>query len=368
MDEFRIERLSPEDERRWDDLAVETAASPFLRPGWVRAWSQAFRGSTDVHAATVRRSGSLVGVLPLLCRGRSLVSAANAETPRGGAVVSDQAAAEALARGIVRCGSRRVDLMFLPEDEPLASVLRRVEREEERNFLWHSIRRQPFVDVRGTASEYELRRLSTRRRRDLRRQERRLAEMGPVELEIYRGDQDLDALIDEGFQIEARGWKGRAGTAVLARRSTRDFYFTMARWAAQAGILCLAFLRVDGRPAGFSLALEQSGVHYGLKLCYNESFSSFGPGLVLMHRLIRRAFDQPTLTRFELLGEADDYKLEFADGMTEQSRVRILRQGPWGSFDRAIVDTQHSARRAVREYLPKPTRTRLNAVVAKLSR
>lgn len=368
MDEFQIERLSPEDEECWDRLAVETAAAPFLRPGWVRAWVGAFGGGADLCTATVRRRNALVGVLPILRCGSSLVSPANAETPRVGAVVADQSAVQQLVRGVVECGARRVDLNFLPADDPTTSVLRGTERGEGRDFLWHSVRRQPFIDVYGTASEYESRRLSTRRRRDLRRQERRLAGMGAVELEIHRGDQCLEVLVDEGFRMEVQGWKGRAGTAVLSRQASRQFYSSMARWGAQAGILRLAFLRVDGRSVAFSFALEQNAVHYGLKLCYDESFATFGPGLLLMHRLIHRAFDQPEIARFEMLGEADDYKMEFADGATEQFRVRIFGRGAWGVVDRAIVEAQHGARQAARQHLPQTTRVRLNALAARLGR
>jgi CelD/BcsL family acetyltransferase involved in cellulose biosynthesis len=368
MAEFRIEHLGPEDEKRWDELALRTCAAPFLRPGWTQAWAQAFAGASDMQAATVRRGGDLVGVLPLVRRGGALLGAANAETPGVGAVLADTAAADALAQGLFRGCARRVDLTFLPDGDPLTAALRRAEQERERTLLWHSMRSQPFVDTRGMAAEYEERRLSTRRRRDLRRQERRLATLGDVELEIRNGDRDLEALVDEGFRMEADGWKGRAGTAVLVRPATREFYVAMARWAAEVGILRLAFLRVSGTPVAFSFALEQNGVHYGLKLVYDESFANLGPGLLLMHRLIRRAFDEPALTRFELLGEADSYKMEFADGATEQLRVRIFGEGLWGALGRAIADTQHSARQAARERLPEPTRARLTAAVARLSR
>src|SRR5919205_618750 len=167
MHEYQVERLGPHEQSRWDTLAVDTGSSPFSRPGWVNAWVRAFTDQPELQAVTVRRDGVLVGILPVM-RGRgSLVSAANLETPRVGAVVADKIAAEHLALGVVRSGFRRVDLTFLPEDDPLTLALRAIERSQQTRILWQGVRHQPFIDVRGTASEYEERRLSTRRRRDL---------------------------------------------------------------------------------------------------------------------------------------------------------------------------------------------------------
>ena len=68
----------------------------------------------------------------------------------------------------------------------------------------------PYVDVSGTWQAYEAERLSTRRKRDLRRLRRRLDEMGDLDFVVEGGGQRLDALVEEGFTTEgARGWKGQ---------------------------------------------------------------------------------------------------------------------------------------------------------------
>src|SRR5207247_10269646 len=66
-------------------------------------------------------------------------------------------------------------------------------------------------------------------------------------LEVVDGSERLDELLEEGFRVEASGWKSRAGTAIASRPDTRRFYTDVARWASDRGWLRLAFLRLGGR-------------------------------------------------------------------------------------------------------------------------
>jgi hypothetical protein len=65
--------------------------------------------------------------------------------------------------------------------------------------------------------------------------------------------------------IEASGWKGERGAAIISRPETRSFYTEVSRWAARNGWLRLAFLRLDGRALAFQCGLEDGGTHYFLK-------------------------------------------------------------------------------------------------------
>jgi CelD/BcsL family acetyltransferase involved in cellulose biosynthesis/LmbE family N-acetylglucosaminyl deacetylase len=365
---FAIETPGSDVHARWEQLAVETGAAPFLRPGWVNAWTSAFGQTAALRVATVRRNGALVAALPVLARRGALVGVANAETPAVGVVAADKEAARQLAHGLLGVGARRIDLTFLDADGTTACGLRELDVRRAQNALWQTVRYQPFVNVGGDLEEYERRRLSAKRRSGLRRLQRRLAEAGTVDFTVTDGGEQPRALAEEGFALEARGWKGRAGTAVQSRRPTREFYAAASRWAADAGILRLAFLRLDGAPLAFALCLEQHGVLYGLKLAYDEQHAPLAPGIVLIHRLLEHAFWQSTLRRMEMLGEAEGFKLEFADGTTEQLRARFFRPGYRGVADRRAAEAVEEARNSLRMWLPEPLRAQLAGVVERVTR
>ena len=364
-DVVSVERLDAALEVDWDDLAVATGASPFVRPGWISAWVDAFARPDDLYLLCVRRGGALVGVLPVLRRRGAAVGACNAETPAFDAVTADDRATSALATELFRRHTGRVDLPFLPSDGRIARGFRDIAL-LTRPGSWQSQRSQPFVDVRGTWQAYEAEKLSTRRKRDLRRLRRRMAEAGKLEFVFERGGHRADDLVEAGFATEAGGWKGRAGTAVMSSEATRAFYSAVARWADAIGILRLAFLRLDGRPLAFSFAFEQGGVHYGLKLCYDEEFARFSPGIVLLHHLLQHGFADPQLHRFEMLGEADDYKLEFSHACAEQFRLQVFRPGLHGRVDETASSAVRRAQQAARERVPADRRERIAHVISRL--
>jgi CelD/BcsL family acetyltransferase involved in cellulose biosynthesis len=356
-DLFRIGPPGPHEDAEWERLALATNAPPFMRPGWLRCWADAFR--RDLELATVRRAGELVAVLPVVRRAGALVSAANSETPGFDAVVKDHRAALLLLRAITDCGFRKIDLAFLPANGTTAPVLQEIQAESRGEYVWHTSREQPYLNIDGGWSDYLEDRVSSKQRRELRRLERRLGDAGTVEFEVGPGKKSLDDALEEGFAIEARGWKGRAGTAVLSRRSTASFYWRVARWAADEGILRLAFLRVDGRAVAFCFTLVQNEVQYGLKICHDETLASASPGVVHLHRLLEHACNDPLVTRFELLGEADAYKVKFAHGCTEQLRVQVFGPGWTGTLSRAAEKVAGDARNTARELLPDWARRRL---------
>jgi CelD/BcsL family acetyltransferase involved in cellulose biosynthesis len=132
------------------------------------------------------------------------------------------------------------------------------------------------------------------------------------------GDRSrLDKCLAEAFAIERSGWKAARGTAISSRPQTQQFYTEIARWAADRDWLRMVFLRVAGRPVAFHFALEQCGVYFALKGGFDPAFHRFSPGRLLIRATLERAFERG-LQRYELLGEADDYKLRWASASHER--------------------------------------------------
>src|SRR4051794_30348576 len=128
----------------WDALATRLGAAPFMRPGWVEAWADAFApGRLTVLAA--RRGNELVGVLPLQrSRGRVLAGAANAHSPLGGSLARSPEAARELAGALLDEGFARADFVYTDPADPVLAELR-----ERRTGITRVLSEQPFVDASG---------------------------------------------------------------------------------------------------------------------------------------------------------------------------------------------------------------------------
>ena len=130
-------------------------------------------------------------------------------------------------------------------------------------------------------------------------------------------------MLEDGFAVEASGWKGDNGTAIASGAETRQFYTGIARWAASRGWLRLAFLRLDGHPIAFQYGLEDGGTYYFLKGGYDAKYSRFSPGRLLLASLIERAFDNG-LKRFDFGGADESFKREWANGRRELVHLQVF--------------------------------------------
>ncbi|WP_432534806.1 GNAT family N-acetyltransferase [Kineococcus arenarius] len=345
---------------QWDELAVRSGAPPFLRPGWVRAWMSAFEPRHLLHALTVHRDGELAALLPVVRNGRSLRSPTNAETPVMGPVSVDVDAVRSLIGPHVEHLGLR--FRFAPEGGAVDHA-HDAARTRGLRVSVDPLRRSPWTEVRGDREEFEKSTLTTSRRRDLRRNERRLSAMGSLQLTTHDGSHDVEKLLQRGLELEAAGWKGEEGTAVLSRPAAAAFYRAVAAWAASEGILRLYFLRLDGEPIAFSLNLEQGRTSYGLKTAYAPAHKAFGPGVLLLHRLIGEGFARPGIDVLEHLGEDDPFKQEFSTGVREQFSVHVFPSGVRGVLQQHAVHGRKALENEVRRRTTPESRRALQRLM-----
>jgi CelD/BcsL family acetyltransferase involved in cellulose biosynthesis len=337
----------------WELIADATLALPWSRPGWVLAWWRAFgTGTLGIHA--VLRDGQLVAVLPLASRHGALVSPTNWHTPEFGGVAVDDDAARVLAAGVLGSTRLRVDLAFV---DPTAPVTRAIQEQAHRVHA-RVLQRSPYVELTGRWEDYE-RSLSGNLRRNVKRRGRRLHDAGEVTVDYIEAtdDERLDALLDEGFRVEAAGWKGSGGTAIASRPETDRFYRDVAHWAARRGTLRLAFLRLDGRAIAFQLALEENGIYHFLKGGYDEAFHRFAPSKLLVRETLITLW-QRDVQRFDFLGPEMEWKAEWARETRERVLMQAFAPGPLG----AVENLAYTRARPIVSRLAKRARAGVSAL------
>jgi CelD/BcsL family acetyltransferase involved in cellulose biosynthesis len=338
-------------EGEWEALAERSGASPFHHPGWVRAWFSAF-GAGSLHVLALRHGGALEAVIPLQeFRGR-LSSPTNWHTPVFGPVSEGPQSTRELMEGLFALDARSIDLSLLDVDDGTMGVTVDAARRAHRLVSTRLLTRSPWVALEGSWDDYE-RGMSKNRRKGMRRRERRLEEQGAVSLEMVMGGPRLDELLDEALRIEASGWKGRRRTAMESRPETRRFYLEIARWAAERGWLKLAFLRLDGVGIAFDLSLERDRARYSLKAGYHAAFARYGPGVLLIHRLLRDAHEAG-VERFELLGEEDPFKLDWTNRISKRAWLRACSTSTAGRAEATVIRARERVRplaRTVRDWV-----------------
>jgi CelD/BcsL family acetyltransferase involved in cellulose biosynthesis len=305
----------------WEELAERVGAAPFLRPGWFKAWAEAF--GEPIELLTTEADGRVTGVLPYIRTAEGVRSATNPHTPAPGLLAEYEAPLRDLTGRLFSLGGR-VSFAYL--DATARAIMRDAARNSGCVVLTRPLAYRLFLEIAGPWESFESN-LPSRLVRDVRRRRRKLEELGEVTLEVADGSDRLDELLAEGFRLEASGWKAAQGTAIVSSAETERFYEAIARWSAERGWLRLFFLRVGGRSIAFQLALEHGRTHYFLKGGYDPGDSAYSPGKLLLHATLAHAVEQG-LDHYELMGDVEPWKLEWTKSMEELVSLDAYRRTP----------------------------------------
>lgn len=150
---------------------------------------------------------------------------------------------------------------------------------------------------------------------NIKRYQKRVLENGVAKRHVYILDPAaMDAAVDRYAALEGAGWKGRSGTAVGASPAQHQFYRDLLRRGAEGGNAMVCELWLDNKLAASRLLLRRNGMYVMLKTSYDESFSDYSPGRLLLRGVIEHAFAADPGGAIEFYTDADPNLLEWATG------------------------------------------------------
>jgi len=169
----------------------------------------------------------------------------------------------------------------LTEDGPLHRALTEAARQrgsaaeivhrEERALLESDLSPDAYWEVAVRA----------KKRKELRRQANRLAEQGKVAFRRWQAGEAVEPWIDAFLALEARGWKGRAGSALASQGDTEAWFRAILSGAAAAGKLDMRALDLDGRPLAMLVNFLCPPGGFSFKTAFDEDHARFSPGVLL---------------------------------------------------------------------------------------
>ncbi|WP_335654239.1 GNAT family N-acetyltransferase [Parasphingorhabdus sp.] len=177
---------------------------------------------------------------------------------------------------------------------PLDRALRVVARAQKRRCdLVYSEARALLQSDLGSQAYFEAT-VRGKKRKELRRQTKRLAELGDVTFHHRTDAEDLDRWIDEFLQLERQGWKGYGGSALDSSDQTREFFRDVLRGAARGGQLERHDIRLEGTPLVMLVNFHSGAGSFSFKTAFDEAFARFSPGVLLQIENLR-LLDRPEL-------------------------------------------------------------------------
>lgn len=193
-------------------------------------------------------------------------------------------------------GRSVVALPDLRLDGPAFQTLEEAVRVRGGDLSIHDAHERAALRPGLSAEDYLQAALGSKRRKEIARLGRRLAERGALETDVATGPAAVSAF--EAFlTLEAAGWKGRAGTALAQDRPALAFARGAVPDLAASGRLLVDRIRLDGRDVALLLRLCDRGRYWPWKIAHAEDLAAFSPGVQVMLQATTRMLQDPA---FEL--------------------------------------------------------------------
>jgi CelD/BcsL family acetyltransferase involved in cellulose biosynthesis len=352
----RWDEFLPAAEPEWRGLWERTGARPDLGPMWAEALVVSHAVDRDSLGVVVSRTdGELDLVWPfcvaMVRKGphpplRQLGPLQNVHCLHAGILTSLEEA-EAVRRilGALRAARIAWDwirIVHLHVGSPVHAAWTAVARETGSPSTASHERRSPYIALEGRIEDLLARR-SQRFRKVTRGLLRALA-AGEARIREFRTPAELGEFRGLAHDIETRSWKHAAQTSIAARPWEAAFYDELLSRFGPGGAVIAATLDVDGTPVAHSLDLQHGSVVFGLKTSFDPSFAEQRPGVMLLAGLIARYLERG-VREYDLLGEAEPYKMHWTDCTRDQVTLRVFGASPLG---RAL----HLAQRVYRRLRP----------------
>lgn len=346
-------------ENEWNALVAEVDDQLFYRHEFFRIWIDNFAPKAKLRVLVARGDdGKLRAALPLIEQKTTLYgvpltelsSAGNTHSCRFDLIAKKGEEAEGAGRAFM--DHLRADkswdlirIIDVPEGGAGFWLLEAAKQKGHPTGTWESLN-SPYIPL--TASFDELK-IQSKFKANCRRRRKKLEEKGALSFERLEAGEDLDAKLEEGFALEASGWKGNRGTAIAQDKATRGFYTELARECSQRGWLSLYFLRVAGRAVAFHYGLTYAGKYLLLKPGYDESLKECSPGQLITEDVVKDCIDRK-LPEFDFLGPDMVWKRDWTDKARQHTWLFIFRDS---AFGRAMCAAKFKWAPAAKEAMAK---------------
>ena len=304
--------------RRLSEHAIEP--NGYYLPPWELAVDAFASGRTGASALSARSDAGpdgasrLIGLMPVISMMRAyriplpaLVSAHPYGTLCTPALDRDRAldAATRLLRAARDAGAHALILRDVALDGATMKALGEVLRQDELRPRVLQSQFRACLDARRDADELLRDALGPKKLKELRRQRHRLAEHGAVRFDVARSREEVAAALEIFLRLEASGWKGKRGTALIQDDGDAAFIRRAAPALAETGQCEIVTLHAGTTPVAAGLVLRHQDRAFFFKLGIDEHFAKASPGVQLTLDLTRHLCADPVIATADSTASAD---------------------------------------------------------------
>lgn len=175
---------------------------------------------------------------------------------------------------------------------------------------------------RGDVEAYFKNALGGHHFREYRRLRRKLEAAGQLEFRQVTDSRNLACWIDWFLDLEAKGWKARAGTAMKLHSGEAEFFRSMVQRGFAEDRVRLEGMFLNGEPIALKCILYARPRAFGFKIAFDEDYHNTSPGVQLEFDSLQHLVNDPEITSSDSCAVAGHQMIDRI--WTERRLVRSL--------------------------------------------
>lgn len=291
---------------RWAALALDAAEpNAFYAPDMLTAALDHLDGNGQVQLIEAEANGKLIGLLPVKIQAR------HGRLPVGciGNWMHDHCF---MGAPLIRHGAERAAwLAFLAQldDAPWAQGFLHLQGIDaagasaaaiaatcaEQRRGWREVHRYERAMLQSDldADSYWETHVRAKKRKELRRLQKRLGDLGAVAHRQLTDASQLSEWVESFLALEAAGWKGKRGTALACSGADSAFFRAACARAFQGGRLNMLRLDLNDRPIAMLVNFRHGEGAFSFKIAIDEELGRFSPGVLIEIANLHAVQDDP---------------------------------------------------------------------------
>lgn len=188
---------------------------------------------------------------------------------------------------------------------------------------------------------------SGKRRKEMRRLLRRLGDHGKVRFSSVDGPGAVYAF-ETFLELEASGWKGRTGTALLSRADTAAFARGAVANRAATGGVRIDCLHAGQVPVAALVLFRAGGRVFSWKIAFDETFARYSPGAQIALQAMKTNLETPGFAGADSLAVPGHSMIEPLWRGRLETGTLLVAQGPFGTPLRTLLKADIALERSLR--------------------
>ncbi|UUO07233.1 GNAT family N-acetyltransferase [Blastopirellula sp. J2-11] len=336
---------------QWDQLHARTSAATFFQTWeWLAVTWKHFPRPQKLRLLVILENEEPIGFVPFCVREQNFrVGALRVLSypledwgPFFGPIGCDSVECFRLAIEHVLRSDRDwdvVDLRYLCEQSAGFAEMDKILTQQSRLFFRRPRMEAPVIELAGTWEEY-IGRQSKNWRRNMRREQSRVADLGDLQFVRYRTQPESGEvdprydLFEDCLCVSQKSWQAKSSLgAAFCSPAVRPVLRELHEVACRRGMIDMNVLYLDERPVAFLYNYLCQREVYALRSGYDADCAIGSLGTVLLHEVVKDSFHRGD--RLINLGPGtQDYKKRFAP--ESRRAINYTYYSPWSLRSQAL--------------------------------